>query len=113
MHELGIVYQILKTVDEIKKEQNLSEIDTIVLQIGEMSDVVPKFIEKAWVSVKSTTDYSNTKMSVEVIPARAKCTNCNYEANVKALGLTCPNCGKSDFKIISGREFLIKEIIAK
>lgn len=113
MHELGIVYQIVKTVDAVKKEQSLNEIDTIVLQIGEMSDVIPRFIEKAWDSVKSTTAYSNTKMKIEVIPARAKCTNCNFEADVKSLGLTCPKCGKTDFKIISGREFLIKEIVAK
>lgn len=113
MHEIGIVYQIIKTVDEVKNEQNLTEIDTIVLQIGEMSDIVPKFIEQAWNAVKPTTNYSNTKMNVEIIPARAKCTNCNFEANVKDLGLTCPKCKKTDFKIISGREFLIKEIIAK
>lgn len=113
MHELGIVYQIVKTVDAVKKEQSLSEIDTIVLQIGEMSDVVPKFIEKAWDSVKSATAYGNTKMEIEVIPARAKCTSCNFEADVKSLGLTCPECGSAEFKILSGREFLIKEIIAK
>lgn len=113
MHELGIVYQLMKTVDNIKTEQNVSEIDSITLQIGEMTDIVPNFIEEAWKVSAPQTDYKNTKLQLEIIPARAKCSDCGYEDLVKNLGLTCPECGGSNFKIISGREFLIKDIIAK
>ena len=31
MHELGLVYQVVKAVDEVKAEQNLTEIDAITL----------------------------------------------------------------------------------
>lgn len=48
MHELGLVYQVVKTVDEVVKKNGLAEVDEIVLQVGEMSDVVPKFLEEAW-----------------------------------------------------------------
>lgn len=113
MHELGIVYQLIKTVDNIKIEQNVSEIEGITLQIGEMTDIVPKFIEEAWKVSVPETDYKNTKMQIEIIPARAKCSDCGYEDSVKNLGLNCPECSGSNFKIVSGREFLIKEIVAK
>lgn len=113
MHELGIVYQIVRTVDEVKDEQNLSEIESIVLQIGEMSDVVPRFIAEAWKNVAPTTDYPNAKFELEIIPAVARCTKCGNEDKVKNIGLTCSKCGSSDFKIISGREFMIKQIVAK
>lgn len=113
MHELGIVYQLMKTVDGIKIEQKVSEIETIVLQIGEMTDVVPKFIEEAWRAAAPQTDYKSTDLKVEVITARAKCADCGYEDNVKNLSFSCPICSSSNLKIISGREFLIKEIVAK
>lgn len=113
MHELGIVYQIVKTVDEIKQEQNLESIEAITLQIGEMSDIVPKFIEEAWQATKPTTSYPDADMIVEVIPAMAECCGCGYTDKVRNIGLTCPHCSSPDFKIISGREFMIKEIIAK
>ncbi|MGN0516663.1 hydrogenase/urease maturation nickel metallochaperone HypA, partial [Eubacterium sp.] len=45
MHELGLVYQVVKTVDEVVKQNDLEQVDEIVLQVGEMSDVVPRFIE--------------------------------------------------------------------
>lgn len=113
MHELGIVCQIVKTIDEVKDEQGITDIEAIVLEIGEMSDIVPKFIEEAWKNVAPTTDYPNAKMEVEVIPAVARCTSCGYEDKVRNLDLTCPKCKGTDFKIISGREFMIKHIVAK
>lgn len=113
MHELGIVYQILKTVDDVKKQQNLSAVDTVILQIGEMTDIVPHLVEEAWKAACNETEYSNTKLDTEIVPARAKCLDCNYEDDVRNLGLHCPKCSSSNFKIISGREFMIKEITAK
>lgn len=46
MHELGLVYQVVKTVDEVVKKNGLAEVDEIVLQVGEMSDVVPSSLKK-------------------------------------------------------------------
>jgi hydrogenase nickel incorporation protein HypA/HybF len=78
-----------------------------------MSDVVPKFILEAWSVAKDSTTYPQAKMKIEVIPAVAKCKCCGNEATVKSINLECPKCKSQDFKIISGREFLIKEIVAK
>lgn len=113
MHELGLIYQVVKTVDEIKKEQSLCEVSSITLQIGEMSDVVPKYIEQAWLTAKENTPYENTALVVEVVKARAKCLDCGFEGSVKSFGFVCPECASQRLKIISGREFLIKEISAK
>lgn len=113
MHELGLVYQVVKTVDEVVKENNLFEVEDIVLQVGEMSDVVPKFLEEAWLAAAPTTDYPSAKMTVEVMPATAKCLDCGYEAGVKNFDFCCPRCSSPNLKITSGRQFDIKEIIAK
>lgn len=113
MHELGLVYQVVKTVDEVLAENNLTELDEIVLQVGEMSDVVPKFLEEAWRATAPTTDYPTAKMTVEVMPALAKCLDCGYEGHVKTFAPDCPNCSSGNLKIVSGRQFDIKEITAK
>lgn len=113
MHELGLVYQVVKTVDEVVKNNNLVEVNEIVLQVGEMSDVVPQFLEEAWQAAAPTTDYPSAKMTVEVAPAMAECLSCGYEGHVKTFAPDCPHCHSSDLKIISGRQFDIKEIVAK
>ncbi len=113
MHELGIVYQVIKTVDEVMKEQGLTELESITLEIGEMRDIVPKFIEKAWQAVRQTTPYPDSEMVLDIIPARARCKNCGAVHNVKDIDLECPLCKSLDLEIFSGREFDIKQITAK
>ena len=113
MHELGLVYQVVKTVDEVVKQNSLQQVDEIVLQVGEMSDVVPRFIEEAWQATAPTTDYPCAKMTVEIMPAMAKCLDCGYEGHVNSFAPDCPSCQSSMLKITSGRQFDIKEIIAK
>lgn len=113
MHELGLVYQVVKTVDSVMQDQGLNEIDEIVLDIGEMTDVVPKFIEQAWSVAKESTDYPNAKLTVNVIEGVAKCLDCGHQALIKSFGFECPNCNSTNLKIVQGREFEIKHIVAK
>ena len=42
MHELGVVIEVVKTLDRIVLENNLTEVESIVLQIGEISSMIPK-----------------------------------------------------------------------
>lgn len=113
MHELGLVKQIVKTVDSFMLEEGLTELEQINLNIGEMTDVVPKFIEEAWLAVREQTQFPQATMQVNVIRGEAKCQSCGHTDFVKNFGYECPKCKSSDLKITAGREFEIKEIIAK
>ena len=113
MHELGIIHQIIKTVDEVKNEQSLKDVEAIVLQIGEMSDVIPEYLTEAWLNIKDNCGYNDTRLEIERIKARARCLNCGYTCDIRNMSTSCPQCSGEDFKIISGKEFLIKEIRAR
>ena len=39
MHEIGIVRQVLRTVEEFAKENDITEVSEIVLDVGEVSQV--------------------------------------------------------------------------
>lgn len=43
MHELGIVVHITKTLDSLAKENEVSDISRVTLQIGKVSGIVPVF----------------------------------------------------------------------
>ena len=40
MHELGVVFQAIKIVEEVAKENNLTEIEIVTVEIGEVSTVI-------------------------------------------------------------------------
>ena len=40
MHEMGIVFHLAKTLDELAREQNITKIGTVSLKVGEVSGIV-------------------------------------------------------------------------
>ena len=42
MHELSIVTYVIKQVDEIAKENKLTNIQSVTLEFGEVSGIVPE-----------------------------------------------------------------------
>ena len=110
MHELGIVIEIVRVVDELAKEQGITAVDAIVLQIGELSPVVPKYIEECYPAAVDGTFMENTKLEIEIMPGNGMCSNCSTVFNVLKSEGTCPKCQSKSFDILSGRDFYIKEI---
>lgn len=67
MHELGIVIEIVKTVENFVEKNHLSRVDTIVLQIGKMAPVVPQYIEQCYPAAVDGTSMENTKLVIETL----------------------------------------------
>lgn len=114
MHELGVVIEVVKTVENIARENALTKIDTLVLQIGELSSMIPRYIEVCYPAAVEGTLLQDTKLEIEVLPGNAICHDCNKVFNVieNNSKKKCPNCKSKDCEILCGREFMIKEIIA-
>lgn len=114
MHELGIVFELIKTVEKVAIEQNIDEVDTIVMQVGELSSIVPMYLEECFpAAIYNVPRFKDTKLKLEIIPGEAKCLECSNIFNVVKNKGYCPKCNSFDKELISGREFLIKEIIVK
>lgn len=112
MHELGIVYHVADTVIAFAKKNAVTRIDTLVLQIGELSPVVPRYIEACYPAAVDGTILQDTKLQIEVTPAEALCPDCGTLFAAVAHRRTCPDCHKAGCPVVSGKEFLIKEIVA-
>lgn len=112
MHELGIVYEVIKIVDSFVIENNLKKVDKIILEVGELSQAIPRFIQECYPAAVSETAYEETKLEIEVLPANGQCQACSDVYNIIEHRKICPKCEGEAYTIISGEEFNIKEIIA-
>jgi len=113
MHELGIVIEIVKQIEEYKTEKKIHEIETLVLQIGELSGVVPHYIEDVYPMAIENTSLSDMKLKIEIAPGIGKCHSCGLNFNLVQNDNICPLCGHDKWDIVMGTELLIKEIHAK
>jgi len=112
LHELGIVIKIVKTVEEFARKNNVTMIETLVLQVGELSSVVPRYIESCYPMAVEGTLLEKTSLKIEVIPGEVRCKKCGESYNLIASNQRCPQCQGETWELISGREFQIKEIVA-
>lgn len=112
MHELGVAIEVVKTVEDFAKKNGVTKIDTLVLQIGELSSMIPRYIEACFPAAVDGTLLQGTKLKIEILPGNAICKACAKVFNLIASESRCPNCGGEDWEILCGKEFSIKEIIA-
>lgn len=113
MHELGIINSMVKTIEKVVKDENLTEVETIVLEVGELSGVVPRFLEECYPAAVYKTFMEKTRLELEVIPGIVRCKDCGKEFNAMAHDLACPCCGSREMEILSGNDFMIKELVCR
>lgn len=111
MHELSVVLEVVKTVENFANENNIDKIDTLVLQIGELSSVIPQYVEECYPIIIDDSILKDTKLEIEILPGNALCKNCDEVFNVLANKGLCPICKGRNIDLLSGKEFFIKEIV--
>lgn len=110
MHEIGIVRSMCKTVIDYAHENNIPTVSEIVCEVGELSLVIPEYVEELFPVVAADTELKDTKLILEIVPGMAECEECDEIFNVIACKGYCPNCGSFEKDVLSGREFNIREI---
>ena len=111
MHELGVVFHIIRDLEKVAAANNVAKINKVTLQLGEVSTVIPHYLTDCWkwASAKQAlTD--GTELIIETIPAVTWCDDCKKEYGTVEHGRTCPYCGGGNTWLLRGNEFMIKDI---
>ncbi len=79
-------------------------------EVGELSLVIPEYVEELYPAVAAETPLKDTKLILEIVPGMAECDECDEIFNVVENEGYCPNCGSFEKTVLTGRDFNIKEI---
>lgn len=113
MHELGIVFHIMDSLEDIGKEYNLREIAGVTLEIGEVSGVVGSYLTDCWKWACRKSDLlKGAELHIEQIPAVTFCEDCRKTYGTVQYGKICPYCKGGRTYLAAGNEFNIKNIEA-
>jgi hydrogenase nickel incorporation protein HypA/HybF len=111
VHELGVVIEVVNTVERFVEENRPEgRIERLVLQIGELSSMIPAYIEAAYPAASAGTILEDAELEIEILPGNARCADCGEVFNVLANKGICPGCGGKSLELLCGKEFFIKEI---
>jgi hydrogenase nickel incorporation protein HypA/HybF len=113
MHELPITESILKIVLTSAAKNNVRQVMAIHLQVGRLSDLEDEWIQRYFDYLSKGTVADGAKLKIERMPIKLQCNSCAayYDVEITNIGdAVCPNCGQKNGKLISGREYYIKNM---
>ena len=91
MHEMGIILHMANMLDETAKEQNLTKIGSVTLEVG----------------------LAESELKLVTIPAVTFCENCGKTYETVKYGKECPYCHSGETWLVDGNQCVIKEIEAE
>jgi len=110
MHEISLVRNILRTVEEHFPDHPPEQVARIYLQAGAFSNVQPLLIKSAFDAVaQDDTRYRNACLEVEVTPILILCEACGQTSEVKNYRFVC-SCGRPSKNVVQGDELLIRKV---
>ena len=111
MHELGIVYHIIRDVENVARANGVRRVSSVTLLLGEVSGVVPDLLLDAWrwaADKKPITE--GAELIVEPVEAVTHCEACGRDYATVEHGKTCPHCGSGETYLLQGQDVMIKQI---
>lgn len=111
MHELGVVFYVIKDVKEVAEKNAVEKVASVTLEIGEVTGIIPEYLTDCfdWAKKKEPV-MEEAKLVIEQIDAVSFCEDCEREYPTVQYAKICPNCGSEHTYLLRGNEFLIKEI---
>ena len=111
MHELGVVFYVVKDVKKVAEENHVEKVSAVTLEIGEVSGILHDYLTDCWNWAKKKEPLKEeAELKIEQIEAVTFCEECQKEYPTVEHGKICPYCGSENTYLLRGNEFLIKEI---
>lgn len=120
MHEFSLAESILSAALKEAERHKAKKIKKMFIEVGELSMAGLEQLEFALKSLAEGTIAEGMNIKLYSVPGRFKCdrghvSRISLNGMDMFLGLTtmrCPKCG-SNLKVISGKECVLKKIVAE
>ena len=111
MHELGIVFYIIRDVKKVAAQNDVRRVAAVVMDIGEVSTVISEYLVDCWRWAADKEDLlRGCELKVNTIPAVSFCEGCGREYETVPNGKVCPFCGSERTYLLRGNEVEIRQI---
>lgn len=108
MHELGIAQAFLGATIEAAGERRVCEVH---VGIGTLNGVVDDSLAFGFELLAEGTPAAGAALTVRVIRARTRCSDCSEEHELRAMPPVCAGCGSMSVTFVAGRELILEEVV--
>ncbi|MGV3530349.1 MAG: hydrogenase maturation nickel metallochaperone HypA [Flavisolibacter sp.] len=110
MHELSIVMSIVEMAADETRKAGASEVESIELEIGNLSGVEMNSFDFAWQQAVPGTLLQGAERTVHRVEGKGKCLECGTAFKMENHYDACPLCDSHFVQISSGKELRVKSL---
>lgn len=112
MHEASIATELINIAIRECNKNRFTKVESIKIIVGRATGVMTDALLFAFNILKEGTPAEKANLTIEEIPVRGICKDCEkeFESNENYLIFECPNCGSFSINLISGKELNITEM---
>lgn len=110
MHEMGIISNIFKVVEDVAANNNIQRITKVNLRIGKLRQVAPPMLENAFAVVSEGTLARGARLEVEYQNIVMRCQSCREEFSVDDKLYICPSCEGTELTLLTGDEVMLESV---
>ena len=107
---MGIMAEVLESAHSAAAEAGAYKANSITLEIGEMTEVVPDALEFAFEALSPGTILEGATLEIRMISPKSHCSECDTTYEHDRFQMVCPNCGSMVVEMLQGRELHIKSM---
>lgn len=111
MHEISLIRNIFRTLEEEFSKEELSRLTDINLKVGLLSNVEPALMQNAFEAVTSAEHkFQDVRLTVDLVAIEIHCAECKKNSVIKQYKFVCSSCGKPNNNVVKGTELLIHQV---
>jgi hydrogenase nickel incorporation protein HypA/HybF len=109
MHEQSLVRNLLKQVDQIRRENNAQRVVEVRVEMGPLSGVEPSLLANAFDQLCCNDTVKTASLVIAQIDLLAECGSCGEQFEVRDFYFRCPTCG-GNVKVLQGDELQLVSV---
>jgi hydrogenase nickel incorporation protein HypA/HybF len=110
MHEFAIIQNIIDIAAKTAKENNISHVSAVEVEVGKAAGVIREAMEFAWEAAIKETILRDAILKITEKSLVVKCMICQQQYEPCDIYEPCPGCGEINPEVISGKELRVVAI---
>ena len=111
MHEVSLVIGLARQLEEICRDHGAQRVTRFELEVGAMSNVVPKLLADAIDVISEEIDIlRDAEVVVHEIALELHCRACGAVTHPESFTFGCPACGSTAVSAEKGQELLLRNV---
>ena len=111
MHEMSYMIKFINMAEEAAAKQPEARISSISVKVGEMTGVLPEYLEKYFPEAAAGTRCEGASLHIESVPVTVRCNSCgNIYHPCRQNDYRCPECNSIEAEYQNGRELELSSI---